>query len=196
MIHALALALLGQCPSPVPVPDKVRDLSFVLIQEAWVAERPRFPRVERFLSRDDCDLLKRLGCSLHACREDVSGHIRAKGFGAARLLFWGCRSDDREVAARSRALLDELWRCQTCRGSGSCGKCSRDWWCEGSCTATVESKCVCPVCMGSGDFRYTLAGFRWVDGNRYPELAPRSAFCSSGTPGKCGCHADSRPESN
>lgn len=89
------------------VPQKPTEMEFNIIQEQWVIDQSVPTRMSKVFSKADTHLILRLGC-MYDCREEAEEILRGRGMGAFRLLVWGSRFKDKEIADRCTQMIIDL----------------------------------------------------------------------------------------
>jgi hypothetical protein len=139
------------------------DLEFGLAVEDFVLRsgpsRPHF-------------LLRGISHKRFPVREASTRVLERWGARALPVLAAAVHGRDPEAAHRADGVLRTLFACRACGGNGLCVRCTQrtDYHC------VCDSYNRCPVCSGSGDLRYVVAGRRWEGGEWYDRWVPRNYF--------------------
>lgn len=122
------------------LPDK--DLAFIEIQEQWVIDTlPEGKRnLNLYFNSRMVNYIRMLGCEHHRCRETAASLLEDMGESAFRILVWGTRSLDPEIAFRCESMLVPYYKCFLCEGRGY-----PNW--------DYTCKRVCENCRGQGHVR-------------------------------------------
>ncbi len=133
------------------VPENVLDMEFTRIQEEWLWENDLVLGMKRAIALEDCKLVRKLGCPSWMCRDEASAELRKRGLSAIRIVFWGTKEHDQEIVLRSKNILNRMYACQHCKGTGRCPACGGSGSCQMEhCNWTGE----CRACDGAGDYRF------------------------------------------
>ena len=169
----LLAVILAPPPSPI---ERAAVLEFHRVQEEWIADtaphhressvRPvvRLLGHSQYLTRKSAREV--LGLRLHQ-RRYMGDLIRA------------LHHRDSQVRHHAQGLLDEMFRCPDCGGTGDCARCSFSTRAPG-CPCDYRNHCT--TCHGSGDLRLDIlfSTYMGVDlaGNsvRYDYRVPRDLF--------------------
>lgn len=163
----LALALTSQ-----PELARVRGLAFSQVQVEWLGSilPPVAREWDRVLPRNLAGLLWALDCGCphsFTCRELAYAEFARRGDEAAEALQWGVACGSPEVASRCRRLLDAMFRCRHCKGTGMCRAC-KDLGQYEACPLRCSNDRRCTTCDGAIDLRWKRT---WND-----EYEPRNLF--------------------
>lgn len=145
--------------------NQAQDLTFNLVQESWI-EAPA--------------LTLGLDSPNYTMRREAYERLRLMGAKALPDLVRASRSKDQEVAFAANSLIDRLFRCPNCKGTGRCVACPPGPYrtCQ-VCNYHLH----CTMCKGSGDVRYEVVQSIYLDND--PETgeqlythvtAPRNIF--------------------
>ena len=160
------------CLMTVTPPAYVVDSLFTQVQEQFVYDFRKPSRYEVVLSPREARLIRSLGCEHGDCRDIATEILSDMGPSATRALFWGTKSTDAEIKNRCTRLLENLYWCRNCKGSGRCPYKDDDqhWMkCPQNCGGRPD---FCVVCEGGGDYRYIYDKDVWFDESNPPALLP------------------------
>lgn len=142
--------------------SRALDGEFVLAQEGFVWSEQNPP--SHFL-------VTGLANDRYWTRKAAQDALGKKRWGALPLLGMALKSHDPEVRDAARLLINDVFRCPDCHGTGVCQLCLAQTW---GCYCDYYKRCL--TCSGSGDLRLKVSGREWVEREYCDVLAPRDYF--------------------
>lgn len=152
MLCSLLFCLIAQ------IQPTVQDMEFDRIQIEWIASTKTVTNLEHVLPQNHAFLIRSLGCEHYGCRVLAREELSRLKFEAFDALVWGTRVNDFEISSASLLLLNQLYICPHCDGSGEVSVPDMpqipdgDDWDDGG---PVNRTCL--HCTGTGDTRYIFS---------------------------------------
>jgi hypothetical protein len=158
---------------------RVPVIEFAVIQEKWIKDVIKPHDFEQVMSKDEANLLCRIGCEHYQCRIAAQKEFRSREFDSRlRMAIWGGYAKNWDVKVFCRSTLDNYYLCDLCQGTRRCVFCFVNYqYIQSNCRACKTSG-DCPRCGGIGNFSYIYED-RWLRGVNSP-LKLRDLFRNPG----------------
>lgn len=125
-------------------------LEFVRVQEEWVASLPRY--------KHDANLppvFEKLKAGKYRVRQDALIRLRKQKHHVFAELIRASHHPDPNINMVATSLLERIYRCDWCQGTGECRYCrGEDAWRKECRICGFHRRC--SYCTGSGDMRYEV----------------------------------------
>lgn len=146
------------------------DLEFSIVQERWVGQQD-----VAYATSHLPPLVLQLGSPVYDYREWAEVYLIHRGERELRPLVWAGLHKDPEIRNRTRRILNQLFICRACEGTGDCPKCRNmeEEYAAYGCTCNWRREC--DECRGSGDQRYVM-GYVAIDNQSVLVPVPRDYF--------------------